>query len=233
MATKKEDTAKSEVDDNVENEKTIEAVETTAALPINEQSSDAGSSKYTSMMMALIVAIPTAAIVAYIALPSDLDGLLITDSNLNPTTITANTNSQPQNLVVPAMDNRNQTQQPEWVTEHRAEMEKRRSVFEQQNADAFSAKRAIPEPPQWVKDQQAKMEIEKAKYQEWAKQSADPAYNSAPGYRQQPGNQMPVQQNPGQYYNGGYAYPVNPNQNPPYYPNGPYSAPYGYSPINK
>ena len=227
MATKKEDTAKSEVDDNVENEKVKEAVEVMTETPSSEQSSDAGDNKLASMMMALIVAIPTAAIVAYIVVPNELNNLISKENSSYLATVAAN--PQSQNPVVLTTNNRNQSQQPAWVIEHRAEMEKHRLAIEKQNADAFSAKGTIPEPPQWVKDQQAQMEKEKAKYQEWAKQSAASAPSRGMGYRQQsnpaiPGNQAPVQQNSGQY-NGGYAYPVNPSQNRPYYTNGPYGYP--------
>ena len=247
MATKKEDKANSEKDASVKNVKADKITKTETVKGSGEGKTETESNTMMTIIMAMIVAIPTAAIVAYILLP----GATGNDSS--------NNFRAPQQIsVYPSDGNLNRAHEPEWLAERRAEMEKRRSEFEKYNTDHYAANRNSSEPPQWVKDRQAKMEQRRAEFekqntdnysvnsnsseppqwvkdqqalmqqqqekyqQEWAKRSANMPYNQAPnqpGYMVNPG--MNGYQ-PNQVPVNAYAQPVNPY----YYNNAPYSAPY-------
>lgn len=241
MATKKESTTKSEADDSVDNETATAAEEVTpsAAISSTNKVSDDGFFKRSSILMAMIVAIPAGAIVAYVVIPDELTEAFSTSTTANEIT-TNDFQLQPAMPAQTTSGNLNNNQPPEWVVKHRAEMEMHRAELDKRNAENRAASRAGSEQPQWVKDQQARMEQEQQKHQEWVKQQSELARNRAAAYpanRQYPAmngyqpnpatmsNQIPAQQRPGQYYN---PYPVNPYYNRPYYPNAPYNAPYGY-----
>ena len=214
MATKKEKAANSEDDVSIENENKD---------TIAEESTKKESKTMVSMLMALIVAIPTGMIVAYVAMPGQVGEVFSSSST---------TNNERSNVVyaqpgMPAHANtgkRGQHQVPAWVAQQREQMEKRRSDFERQNANRKVENKNSVEPPQWVKDQQALMQKEHEKYQqEWAKRSAESANNRPQAF---PGNMNNARmngypQNPA-VYNNGYAQPANPNR----YYNGPYYAPH-------
>ena len=75
MATKKESTAKSKADDSVDKEATnaaTEEVKSSAAISPAKKASDDGFFKRSSILMALIVAIPAGAIIAYLVVPDEL-----------------------------------------------------------------------------------------------------------------------------------------------------------------
>ncbi len=235
MATKKE---------SAENNEEVKdaAVEAKSPAEVSSviSSDEAGFYNMTSLLMALIVVIPTVAIVAYVAIPNQLD-------NAPSSTVNRSNDNYVQTLVPVHSAVANQNQEPEWVVQQRAEMEKRRAEFDERNAKRLAENEARSEQPQWVKDHQAFMQKEREKHeQEWAKRTAEQAQNRAPnfpGYMNNPqmnANQMPIQQNPypanayqqnpGQYYNG-YAQPVNPYNynNAPYNGPAPYNAPYGWN----
>lgn len=259
MATKKKNTATSEVDSSADNEKTekiAEKLKDMGMMGEGKKSVEPKSSNFSPLLLLILVAIFAVAVFAYLNNQGHFDKLLasFSDSTLSSERYDGGLTSQPQTSPYANAANWNRPQEPEWVAQRRAEMEKRRAEFEKQRTEQFASNNeanhfASSEPPQWVKDQQAKMKSEQAKYHEqWAKRSAEMANNGAPGYMRQPdmnrpqvggmipGNQMPAWQNqrlantyqpmPGQY-NNGYAQPVNPYNNP-YYGKGPYNAPYGY-----
>ena len=120
-------------------------------------------------MMVLIVAVPAGAIVAYIAMPEQLNELLLLP-NAVENKESNNFQAHQQIPVYPSAGSLNRTQEPEWLTQRRAEMDKRRSEFKKYNADHRAANRNSSEPPQWVKDRQAQMEQRRAEFE---KQNAD------------------------------------------------------------
>ncbi|MDH5710428.1 MAG: hypothetical protein OEZ15_02020 [Gammaproteobacteria bacterium] len=207
------------------------------------------SNKLTPLMMTLLVAIPSVAIVAYINWPDQLDELVASvqesGNGLNNSGVPSAANSSIESWARP--------QPPEWVAQHRTEMKKRRTEFEKQNTEQSSANDVSsnftpPEPPLWIKEQHARMEQERARYQEQMAKQRAAMNNMSPEYMMQPGmnrpqmsgvpanNQAAVWQNPNPayaypqiqqpYYNG-YPQPTNPYYNVPNY-YGPYGAPYGY-----
>jgi len=224
MAIKKEKEASSEAEakSDTDNESLKEAT--------SESKKFSGLDKITPLLMTLIVAIPSASIIAYINMPQKFDD----SSSVSVNEGNAGGMGQPA-------ANWSRYHDPEWVTERRAEMEKRRAEYKKKNMERSSKNNNAAnfnslEPPQWVKDQQAKMEQEQARYQEqMAKQLAD-MNNRMPGYTSQPGMNMPqnsamnqnrqaqywqnqnlanvTPQPPVPHYNG-YSHPVN-----PYYYNG-------------
>lgn len=212
MTSKKESSTNSKVDEKVETENTNDQgseFQTATMTPSDKTTSESSAYSLSTMLLALIVAIPTAAIVAYVAVPYELNELLSTE---NYSSAASNGHMQ----AAPSMNHLNASQQPEWVKKQNAAMEQRRAEFKNRNAENRANSNA--EAPQWVKDHQALMEKEQAKYQQWANQSAEMARNRAmapTGYGQQPAM-------------GGYQQNPAPNYNRPYYPNGPYNAPYGY-----
>lgn len=221
MATEKE---------NAANEAELDTDKEIATEQMGEEKKLSRIEKLSPLLMTLIVAIPAAAIVAYINMPQKIGGSQGEGSNAGVTYQTQASS--------PSAANWSRSQQPEWVAEHRAKMEKRRAEFEKKN----EAKRTQTEAPQWVKDQQAKMQQEQARYQEqMKKQFADMRNNRMPGSMNQQAMNMPQpwqnqpvanpypQQVPAPYYNG-YPQPqVSPYySNGPYYQPGPYNGPYGY-----
>lgn len=260
MATKKKSAATSEVDSSAENEKTekiAEKLKDMGMMGEDKKPVESKSSNFSPLLLTILVVIFAAGVLAYLDNQGQFDDLQSPFSNSTSSSevYDGGLASQPQTSPYANAAKWNRPQEPEWVAQRRAEMEKRRAEYEKQRTEQFASNNneanhfASSEPPQWVKDQQAKMKREQAKYYEqWAKQSAEMANNRVPGYIRQPdmnrpqaggmipGNQMPAWQNqrlantyqpmPGQY-NNGYAQPVNP-YNTPYYGNGPYNVPYGY-----
>lgn len=254
MTKKKENAVSSETDVAVENE-TPEVV-SGSEYKVEYESEPSGlTSKLTPLMLTLLVAIPSAAIVSYINWPDQLDELVGSAHDSRNTLDNSGmpTDASQQVAANPSMENWARPQPPEWVAQHRTEMERRRAEFEKQNAEKFSANDgssnfAAPEPPQWIKEQQARMEQERARYQEQMAKQRSAVNNMSPEYMMQPGMSRPQMggmpasnqgavwqnQNPAYvypqiqqpYYNG-YPQPVNPYNNAPYY-YGPYGAPYGY-----
>ncbi|MCW8922320.1 MAG: hypothetical protein OQK69_01635 [Gammaproteobacteria bacterium] len=231
MATKK-DTADKKVeaksgDDSAKD--TVKKVEPAAASASVEDSPKTGFYKLSSILMAMIVAVPAGMIVAYVAMPDQLNEMFSTTSAVESQQLNVY-QMPPQMPAQVASENFNRNQEPEWVAQQRAEMEKRRAEFDKKNAASRAAAEA--EMPQWVKDQQAFMKKEQERQQEWAKRSAGQAYNvqpNMPGYMNNAGVNA-YQQNPGQYYNG-YPQPINPynNYNVPYNAYGSYYPPYGWN----
>lgn len=241
MAIENEDKVNSEDGINQANEESDTAekkVEAVAEVEI----SDKKSNKLTTMLMALIVAIPAGAILAYIVMPDQLNDMFSNEAGADQQSSSDFAPASPVTLY-PIDGSGIRAQEPEWVAKQRAEMEKRHAELKKQNEEQRASHMNSSEVPQWVKDQWAQMQKEQERYQqEWAKRSADMASNRPPqppwvtnhpgvnayppaqGYQ----NQMPVyRQNPAPYYNGS-APPVNPYYygNAPYY--GPHNAPYGY-----
>ncbi len=167
MAIDNEDAANSE-EAGVDSVKT-EKMETIDMTGSDNKSEGVESNKTMSLMMVLIVAVPVAAIVAYIAMPQQLGGV----PSLPDDSTAVVENSFPAHQQIPVHHNNgrfNAAQEPEWLKQRRAEMDKRRSEFKNYNADSFSANRNSSEPPQWVKDRQAQMEQRRAEFE---KQNAD------------------------------------------------------------
>ncbi|MCK5001533.1 MAG: hypothetical protein KAJ92_06765 [Gammaproteobacteria bacterium] len=171
MATKKEDAANSEKNASVDDAKTKKStkkLETEAVMDSGEKPAGVGPNRLMTLIMAMIVAIPTAAIVAYIAIPQQLNNP-ISLSNDAGNKGSNNFYAHQQIPASPSAAGVNSAQETEWLEQRRAEMEKRRSEFEKYNTDYAAANRSSSEPPQWVKDRQAKMEQRRAEFE---KQSA-------------------------------------------------------------
>ena len=239
-AAKVDVTAKAEktVKDIEKKNKIAEKLKAMGMMGAEKKSVVKKSNTMVSMLLALVVAVPAGMLVAYVAMPEQLNDMFSFFSD--STDDSSNDYARTQMPVQPDAGNWNQNQVPEWVVQQRAEMEKRRSSFERNNTDRFAENRSSFQPPQWVKDRQALIQKEQEKYQqEWAKRSAPPLHNGAPspssyGYLNNqamnvyPQNPPPVNaypQNQPRYYNGyaqanPYAY-----NNGAYY--GPQNMPYG------
>lgn len=189
----------SEESNSVNNEKIVEGTESGSFM-----------AKHSVTIIAFIVGIMSSVIVAYLVIPNDVDKIFasVGDSLSSANESAATNYSQPSN-------DWGNNQEPPWVAQQRADMEKRHQGFEQRNADAMAQNRSSSQQPQWAKDQQAQMQQQQAKYQEWARQNAERARNQQPVYTPNP-----------QQYNNAYPQPNNYNNAPRYY--GPNNAPYGY-----
>jgi len=208
--------------------------------------------KITPWLMIIIVAIPAASIIAYINMPEKFDDTLSSVSN----SLSVSGNEENSGGMAYPAANQNRYHDPEWVTQRRIAMEKRRAEFNKKNAERFALNNNAAnfnsvEPHQWVKDQQAKIKQEQARYQEqMTKQFADTRNNRMPEYMSRQGMNVPQmravnQNNQAQYWQSqnlanaypqapvpnynGYAQPINPYYyNGPYYQPGPNNASYGY-----
>ena len=172
MAIENEDTANSEEDASVDNAKTEKIAEKLQAMGVmgsSKKSAEAGSNKMMALMMVLIVAVPASAIIAYIAMPQQLDDVLSLSNGVENKTLN-NFQAAQQTPAYPSAESFNRTQEPEWLAQRRAEIEKRRAEFEKHNTDHYAANRSSSEPPQWVKDRQAQMEQRRAEFE---KQNVD------------------------------------------------------------
>ena len=233
MTIENKDKVNSEDDASTANESSSiseENVEVTAEVEASEKKSN----KLTTMLMALIVAIPASSILAYVFMPDQLNSPFSDEATASKQ---SSSDSASAVTLYPIDGSGVRAQEPEWVAKQRAEMDKRHAELRKQNEEQQASRMNSSEVPQWVKDQQAQMQKEQERYQrELAKRSAAMAsnrpaqppwlanhsgvnaYPPAQGYR----NQMPVYgQNQGPY-NNGFVPPVNPN----YYGNAPYSGPY-------
>ena len=282
---KNESTATDDVENSAEKETTADAsteskktnkvaekLKAMGVMPSGKEKPETEGRRFSPMLITLLIAVPVVGFIAYANMPGPFNNLASSVSSVfssapeqsNPN----NGYAQPQLPVQTAEDprrradtlamNQSRYQQPEWVSQRRADMEKRRLEFEKQNADRYAANQTAmqpPEPPQWVKDRQAQMEQQRARYQQQRNMPQQPAnwrYNDAPqapAYMQHPGmnpnqannnaaqlqapqNQNPANVNPQyqrQYYNA-RPYPVNPNYyNGQGYGYGPRNVPYGWN----
>ena len=251
--------------------KVAEKLKAMGVMPSGKEKPETEGRRVSPLLITLLIAVPVVGFIAYSNMPGPFNKLAASVTSVFSSTAeqsnSDNSYSQPQLPVQSAEDpwrrvdtlamNQSRYQQPEWVSQRRADMEKRRLAFEKQNADRYAANQPAsqqpPEPPQWVKDRQAQMEQQRARYQQQRSMPQQPAnwrYNNAPqapAYMQHPGmnpnqannntaqpqaNQNPANVNPQyqrQYYNA-RPYPVNPNYyNGQGYGYGPRNAPYGWN----
>lgn len=174
MATKKEDTANSEEDSSIDNtkiKKIAKKLKAMGVMGLRNKTAETSSNKMMTMMLALIVAIPAGAIVAYITMPGQLNEFLSLPNELE----NKESNNFQAHQQIPAYPsarslNRVQESESEWLTQRRAEIAKRRSEFEKYNTNHYAANRNPSEPPQWVKDRLAQMEQRRAEFE---KQNTD------------------------------------------------------------
>ena len=155
--------------DSAKTEKIAEKLEAMGMTGSGKKSEEVESNKMMNLMMAMIVAVPVLAIVAYILMPQQLEGMLSMSGEDENVAV----NSFAAHQQIPFHQENggfNAAQEPEWLTQRRAEMDKRHSEFEKRNADHFSVNRNLSEVPQWVKDRQAQMEQRRAEFE---KQNAD------------------------------------------------------------
>jgi hypothetical protein len=279
MTTKKDNNENNENNENVSSNKTdadvksektnkvAEKLKTMGVMPSDKKESETVGRRFSPLLITVLVAVPAAAAVAYYTMPEQFNNLLssinISSPASAPITQPEFLNKpyvQPQVQEHPATGNAQantwgQAQEPEWVTQQRAEMEKRRVEFQKQYASRNTSNTQPmqpPEPPQWVKDRQAEIEQQMAQYQQRGSHYPDNQTNyraaQAPAYMQHPSmnpynanpqfnpqtmqQQQPVnapnpqgQQSQRPYY-GPQNYPVNPY----YYYNQPN---YGPNPYNR
>ncbi|MFK5892755.1 MAG: hypothetical protein QM504_06010 [Pseudomonadota bacterium] len=204
------------------------------------------------MFITIALALPAAAVIAYVYMPDELSRYLSFDNSSNVATSVTHNNAQEQISVAPnstVMNSNIQTNHNDWVAEQRADFDKRRAEFQQRNAVNFDNQWASQplELPQWVKDRQVEIEKQRAEIEKHRKQYMQemvkqqnrwvnnrgynqPAQNTY--YQNAPVNnqpQLPPQQvkpyGPNQAYNPYY------RQARPYYPPAPMynNRPYGYT----
>ena len=260
---------------SAESQKTNKVAEKLKAMGVMSSGKEkpvAEGRKISPLLITLLIAVPVVGAIAYVNMPGPFNQLASSVSNVFSTApdqpapasgydqsaMTASSAEDPWRRTDTLAMNQSRYQEPEWVIQRRADMEKRRLEFEQQNADRYSANQSAsqpPEPPQWVQDRQAQMEQERARYQQQRPMYQQPAgrsYNGAPpspAYMQHPGSypnqlnnntaQLPVPQNQPpanvnpqyqrQYYNGRPHQVNRPYYNGPSYGYGPNYAPYGWN----
>ena len=129
---------------------------------VDEESPKSDSHLISSVLLALIVVLPVAAVVAYIAVPDKLNELISLDSNA---AAVATTDINSNGVQVAPIESSNRAQHRERMEQLRAEMKDRRTKFDKQNANNYAANRTVAEPPQWVKDRQAQMEQRRSEFE--------------------------------------------------------------------
>lgn len=169
MATEKPANSDDVSSDNEKTAKVAEKLKTLGVTGSGKKAPEKKSHTIMSMMMVLIIAIPAGLIAAYVAMPDQLNELFSFASSTDNQS-SSSFDARSQMPVHPAAGNRVHAQEPEWVAQRRAEMEKRRSEFEKQNADKSSSNMNQSEQPQWYKDRQAEMEKRRSEFE---KQKAD------------------------------------------------------------
>ncbi|MDH5472957.1 MAG: hypothetical protein OEY87_10275 [Gammaproteobacteria bacterium] len=163
MTTKNEkndDTIKDNTDSNTNADKTSKIAEKLENLNSKHEDTatqDNNGHKFSPLLITLLVAIPIAGIIAYINMPESFNRLFSSSNNSSSSAPNPYTHPEMTNYAATNQWNR---QQPEWVTQQRDDMEKRRAEFLKQNAGNYPQNPGAmepPEPPQWVKDRQAEM----------------------------------------------------------------------------
>ena len=205
MTIENEDKVNSEDDANAANESS-----STTEKNVEVEASEKKSNKLTTMLMALIVAIPAGSILAYVFMPDQLNSPFSDEATAGKQ---SSSDSASAVTLYPIDGNGVHAQEPEWVAKQRAEMDKRHAELRKQNEEQRASRmnssevpqwvkdqqaqaeqrrqefekqnvasnRLAPEPPQWVKDQQVQMQKDQERYQqEWAKRSAAMASNRPP-----------------------------------------------------
>jgi len=177
MTTKKDDKSKVEkvktektkaekdtASGNEKAKKIASKLEKLGVMGSRKNPEETGSNKMMIFMMALIVAVPVSTIVAYIVMPQQLNEFLSSSSAVGSNGFNHFPGNQ-QAPVSPSARRFNQTQQPDWVVQRRAEMQKRHAEFQKRNANQPVANRGSSEYDQRMKDRQAKMEQRRADFE--------------------------------------------------------------------
>jgi hypothetical protein len=165
-------------DSVVENDKTnkiAEKLKKMGVMPSDKKSSEEKTSRFSPLLITVLLAIPAAGVVLYLYMPDQVNQFAkslysspsVFDEQAKPKQLTEKAQEPVRQLASQNYQSEvnrwNRPPQPQWVNQQHADMEKRRLEFEKKSTANNRRSTSSPvETPQWVKDRQADI----AKYQQ-------------------------------------------------------------------
>jgi hypothetical protein len=189
VENKNADAADNNAEKSAPNQQGYTSKETAYAAHKTKQ--DKRSGLASPMLITVLLALPVAAVIAYVYMPEELNKYLSFDNSLETTASKDAANSTNRTDYIPAtasMDSPVATrpgdyaihqhqpqynQQPDWMERQRAEFEKRRSEYQQYNANRLnnqSPPATSVGSPQWVIDRQAEIEKQRVEMEKQREQ---------------------------------------------------------------
>lgn len=152
---------------------------------------------FSPMLITILLALPLAAVIAYIYMPDELSQYFVSENNTETAGISdsankptntdyiptagglntqpgSNTQNVPASVATTSATNSQPHASPsDWAAQQRADFERGRAEFLKRNADGYAKQwpsAEAPEPPQWVKDRQQQMQQQYAAMQKQREQ---------------------------------------------------------------